>query len=819
MRNVFIFSFLLISCFCLNQQAFSSALNNANATITDKNATQSLTISTLPEYLNVDIENYFFWEGMKKPAFLLWVKPTNNFYLYSHYEYKEGSQTNVTVLRDEYLVDNVDILYPTGTPIPSKITADTNIFTYKEATPILVILPKDTIGKRLNVRLEGVLCSDEQCIPVRSIINFTIQDPETLPNVRSSKAFTQLAPALQTLLNNEPGRAEYINAPIPTKVDAIPPQVSKRIATTERASPPTKKTTMPQQKALPTKKTYVPPTATDAALTATLNKTQPLYNSTTPYTTPYVTQPQVTYYTPRATTRYYRPGDPPPMQSSIIDYSTDAIVLSPQDYGIPQKAPSTVQRPSVKPPVQPSVKKEPINLAATTEKVLEFSKEIGKNIDENPDKRLWDFTPKNLQTSFEVATLSKALLFAFIAGFILNLMPCVFPVLTLKFSSFLVFLTKKKNDDDEQDEYEAYEELILERQGIRRGTLQIVHEFRMYNVFFILGLLTFFTILAAGLYFTNALWGKIFQIPSAIFILSCIVFALALSVFNVFSLPILSVASKDTQNKNLQAFNTGILTTILATPCSTPLFGGVLAWLIQQPLEYYALVLGVMGLGMALPYCIFVLFPRIILILPKPGKWNVVLEQLVGFFLLATTLYLLSLLPVSWLIPSLISLFILAVALWLWGTFTGVLYSNARNFIIRLWISIFVICAILYTFQPSSNAHWQTFSEAQFNTVLGTNPVVVQFTADWCPNCKLLEKTVLTPQNITKLQQKYNAYFMKVDLTRPFPEGERLLKKLNSNSIPLLAVFPKGKAFSNPIVLRDIYTYKNLSTALQKASQ
>jgi thiol:disulfide interchange protein DsbD len=94
--------------------------------------------------------------------------------------------------------------------------------------------------------------------------------------------------------------------------------------------------------------------------------------------------------------------------------------------------------------------------------------------------------------------------------------------------------------------------------------------------------------------------------------------------------------------------------------------------------------------------------------------------------------------------------------------------------------------------------------------------MVVEFTADWCPNCKFLEKTVLTPKLMVDLQEKYDLALLRVDLTRKNPDGSDLLKRLGSRSIPVLAVFSAEKP-KHPLILRDLFTRKQLRQALAQA--
>ncbi|MDE7469653.1 MAG: thioredoxin family protein, partial [Desulfovibrionaceae bacterium] len=253
------------------------------------------------------------------------------------------------------------------------------------------------------------------------------------------------------------------------------------------------------------------------------------------------------------------------------------------------------------------------------------------------------------------------------------------------------------------------------------------------------------------------------------------------------------------------------------TPCSAPLLGGVLAWLVTQNVNYYIFIMIMVACGMSLPYFLFILFPQIIYKLPKPGRWNVILSQLVGLFLIGTTIYLLSLLPIAWLIPSLITLFILTFVLWIWGVFAKYAKSRVMLYLMR-GVTLCIASILLYfLFLPSSTQEvWIPFDEQEFTTRLGKDVIVMNFTADWCPNCKILEQTVLTHTNLQKWKKEYNAMFILADITRTSPFLEKLMQLLHSNSIPLLVIFPTGEAMKRPLVLRDLYTKQDVEYALQR---
>jgi thiol:disulfide interchange protein DsbD len=408
-----------------------------------------------------------------------------------------------------------------------------------------------------------------------------------------------------------------------------------------------------------------------------------------------------------------------------------------------------------------------------------------------------DFTPQSYSPGLEVKALGKAVFLALLAGLILNFMPCVLPVISLKLRGMMPSPS-------------AAADIRLQKK-----------QFRQHNLFFALGMLFYFLILAGVVSYTGMAWGKIFQNTWAIVILASVVFALSLSLFGIYDLPLIDFKAGTGRGKNptLEALFTGFLATLLATHCSGPFLGGVLAWALIQPPAVIAAVLLSIGAGMASPYLGMAVFPGLVRLMPRPGKWTRHLENGLGFVLLATTVYLLGLLPENLLISTLVLFLSIALASWIWGIASGPGSTRTKKSTAAI-LGILVVAAsaiILFAGSgPGGKKIWQEFNKKDFLAQLGKNTVVVDFTAEWCPNCKYLEKTVLQDKNLAPLQKKYGIKFFKVDLTRENRDGEALLKDMNSQSIPLLAIFPEQNA-QEAIILRDIFTKSEFRNALDSA--
>ncbi|MBQ7739558.1 MAG: thioredoxin family protein [Desulfovibrionaceae bacterium] len=410
-----------------------------------------------------------------------------------------------------------------------------------------------------------------------------------------------------------------------------------------------------------------------------------------------------------------------------------------------------------------------------------------------PDNFAIRLSPQYADNSFEIASLQYALLIGLLAGLILNFMPCVLPVLTFKITGMLLIGHKNKHTR--------------------------IRLFREHNLAFAIGIISFFTILAFVLGGLDLIWGQLFQSQTLLLALIIAIFLMALSLLGIFSLPVIDLkVSQNSKNPILQSFFTGFLTTFLATPCSGPLLGGVLGWAFTQPLYILMLVFWSVGFGMALPYIIFTIWPKTVLLLPKPGAWMNVLEHVAGFFLLGTTIYLLSILPENKYILVLSVLLIVSVSAWLWGNFCGPEVPKIRRHAIAAIGLVLLILACNWVLQPAdAPLAWQKFTPETFVNKLGKKMILVEFTADWCPNCKFVERTVLTDNTLNDLRDRADVELVRADLTQANAGATYLLTELGSHSIPLTAIFPKGTNSNTPIVLRDVYDKNQLKKSFELA--
>lgn len=428
-------------------------------------------------------------------------------------------------------------------------------------------------------------------------------------------------------------------------------------------------------------------------------------------------------------------------------------------------------------------------LAGTSPEVAPQSP-LAKAVAEAP---AYPFYPRPFSPGLEVGSLAKAIPLALLAGFILNLMPCVLPVICLKLTGLTAIGATARDHG---------------------------REVARHSLFFALGILVFFLALAVILGLAHMAWGGLFQSQGFILGAAMLLFAMGLSLFGTFHLPVVNIRSGGPgRDTSLGSFVTGLLATALATPCSGPFLGGVLAWTMPQPVAVVMTVFFCLGLGMAAPYLLLAAKPRLARIMPRPGAWMQYVEMLAGFLLMASCLYFLNILPKDMLPAALVALLATGMACYAWGHLAGPSRTPAWNLLVRGAALVVVLAVGWWSAIPPAPAPevWQAFEPQAFEAELGAKRVLLDFTADWCPNCKVLEKTVLTSEHLAKLQAKYGFTAVKVDLTQQDPKAMNLLKALGSVSIPVTALFPAGPDSSRPVILRDLYTGGQLDEALGQA--
>ncbi len=405
------------------------------------------------------------------------------------------------------------------------------------------------------------------------------------------------------------------------------------------------------------------------------------------------------------------------------------------------------------------------------------------------------FTPRGGE---EITSLWWALALGFLAGVILNVMPCVLPVISIK---ILSFVQQAKED--------------------RARVFKL-------GVSFAGGILFVFLVLAGLAAFAGQSWGEQFQSNTFLVVMIALVFLFALGMFDLYEFTVpgfVTASGSEYKEGYLGAFSKGMLATVLATPCSGPFLGGTLAWALKQPPLVIFTIFAAIGIGMAFPYVVLTAHPAFLKIVPKPGAWMNRFKEFMGFVLLGTVVYLMTILPSNRVVWVVCFCLFLAMGAWIFGKVTGpwkpkghrLVWRTVALLVIALggWLS-FGVLQPLYTQAGEGTGGWRRFEMGAFLSALKQGKtVVVDWTADWCPNCKFVEKTVLEAEEVRKAFEKKGVVLMKADITRKRPVAEALMERLGSRSIPFLGIFPGDDPY-RPWILRDIYSKSSLLKILEK---
>jgi cytochrome c biogenesis protein CcdA len=393
--------------------------------------------------------------------------------------------------------------------------------------------------------------------------------------------------------------------------------------------------------------------------------------------------------------------------------------------------------------------------------------------------------------------------YGILGGLILNLMPCVLPVIGLKVLSFA-----KQGGES------------------RRHILGL-------NLAYVAGLFTVFMVLATlaalvqlGLSTSSLNWGQLNTLTWFKVTMAAIVFAMALAFLGVWEIPIPGFASSGkatelaAQEGLVGAFCMGVFTTLLATPCAGPFLGPVFGYTISQPPIVTYFVFGAVGLGMALPYLAIGAFPSLVAWLPKPGAWMDTLKQLMGFVLLATVVYLFWTINTDYFLPTLALLFSIWFGCWIIGRVPLWAEAAYRR---RAWLKGIAAAAILgggaFTLMAPSKSElpWQPYSPAALAQARAEGKtVLVDFTANWCLTCQWNLVTAINTEPVRELVERNGVVTLVADWTDKSPMIEQALADLNSRSIPLLAVYPADPN-AEVLVLPDVVTQGAVVEALEEA--
>lgn len=425
-------------------------------------------------------------------------------------------------------------------------------------------------------------------------------------------------------------------------------------------------------------------------------------------------------------------------------------------------------------------------------------------------------------------SLWQIALFMFIGGIILNVMPCVFPVIGLKIMSF-----------------------VQMSGGDRKKILT-------HSLVFVLGIMISFWVITAILIALKAnmlSWSTIFEADFWVgnaadgvvnwafwlenvwvnFFLLVLMFVLGLSMFGIFEIGVKATTiGGELQNKKGYAgsFWSGALATVISTPCSAPFLGQAIGATMLQPPLGIVICLSIMGLGMALPYIILGINPSLIKFLPKPGAWMESFKQAMSFLIFGTAAYFLWIYLAFFDAESdpqvhlmvFFGLVCLGLACWIYGKWCP-MYQSKKS---RIWGAVFTLIfgiAGVYLMLPteakafisgektpseasakvakSSNSIWKEWSpQAMQDALAAGKPVYVDFTARWCATCQVNKSTAYTDE-VLALFEKHGVILMKADKTKPNKDIDLEIKRLKRTAVPVNVLYVPGK---EPAITIEILT-------------
>ncbi len=394
------------------------------------------------------------------------------------------------------------------------------------------------------------------------------------------------------------------------------------------------------------------------------------------------------------------------------------------------------------------------------------------------------------------AAFGRAALFAMLGGLVLNLMPCVFPVLSIKVIS------------------------LAKHSGLSPGLV------RLNGLVYAAGVVASFLALAAVLMLVRAGgaelgWGFQLQSPAIVAGLACLMLALGLNLSGAaeFGASLAGIGGGLASRSGLSgSFFTGVLATVVATPCTAPFMGAALGYALTAPAAEAFVVFAALGVGMALPFLVLSVAPGLATRLPRPGGWMEILKQILAFPLYLTAAWLVFVLSQqvgpSGLFAGLVAL--VAVAFGLWALKAGAWSHGWRR---RLsqgtgLASLAVLAGLLVLVErdrgtataaaSSGSAAIQPFTQARLDGLRAEGrPVFVNLTAAWCITCAVNERVALSSEAVRAAMTSHDITYLKGDWTNQNPEITRILEKNGRSGVPLYLLYSGS---GDPVVLPQILT-------------
>jgi thiol:disulfide interchange protein len=442
---------------------------------------------------------------------------------------------------------------------------------------------------------------------------------------------------------------------------------------------------------------------------------------------------------------------------------------------------------------------------------------FGQSLD-GPDRAAWQTAASTIASSSSSAPsrgILTFLFFGFLGGIILNLMPCVLPVISLKIFGFI-------------------QQAGQSRQKILRSGIAFAGG--IFAWFIGLALLLI-ALKAAGREIT---WGGFqFTNPYFVLALSVIVLVFALNLFGVFEISLpqgvtRGLLSSTSGQHEAGSFFQGLFATVLATPCTAPFLGTALGFAFAQSPAIILLMFVAIAAGMSAPYLLLCAQPAWLRFLPKPGPWMLHVKQFMGFLLLATLLFLLYVVGAQRGLEGAIwascFLLVISIACWMKGAFVLPTASIAKRTVVLVLMLVLVLASGVYfiggkfhsvniaSADSRLRGDWQAFTPERLQAELEQgHSVFVDFTAAWCLTCKFNEANVLESSAVREAFRRHAIVKLKADWTNGDPVITKLLQQFGRPGVPLYVLYP-GKS-EEPIVFPELLTKSMLLEKLETTSR
>ena len=383
------------------------------------------------------------------------------------------------------------------------------------------------------------------------------------------------------------------------------------------------------------------------------------------------------------------------------------------------------------------------------------------------------------------------ILVSLIAGLILNVMPCVFPVLSIKLMS--VF---------SKDQNNARVSFLITAFGI-------ISSFVLLGIIFIL--LQYFKFPIS--------WGMQFQQPYFLIFITLIIFLFMMNMFGQFEIILPNKLNNliffgRINNTYLKDFINGFFATLMATPCSAPFVGTAITAAFTKTYIPAISIFLFMGIGMSLPYLLISSFPKLVNFIPKPGKWMIYIKLFLGLLLLGTVIWLSNILLNFFNYNFLIFSFLLLLIL----SYRKKIPFMQNTITFMVLFSIFFL-STLKIFQqnsiPKYDKEWINFFDIDINHLVQEDKIVfLDITADWCATCQFNKINVLNSETVVKLFKENNISLVRADWTRPNNKINLFLEKYDRFGIPFNAFFSPN--FSNGILLSELLSEKEIINTINR---